>query len=534
MIIGSRKSDLAVIQAQSIAEVLQLQNPHLQIQFFQRPSMGDLNLDIDLNKTGSKGVFTADFVEHLQKGDCDVVVHSWKDLPIDSHPEFKVLSGPYREDQRDILFLKRASDKKSHLKILTSSPRREFQLQENLKDLLPFQAEISFQSIRGNIPTRFKKYLDSDADGFVVAKAAVDRLMGASSESYAEIQKQIQNVFSQCLWMVLPLSEFPTAAAQGALALEVPVQSSMLPTLEKMSNLQVAQCVELERQTHKSYGGGCHQAMGFSALALSEGILFFSSGQDEGLNFKTQEWRPKRNLPARFQLQEIFLSSTVKVQRTTTPPLSQTAVPSHPTADSSVAARSPMATASLASPLATTQTAATTTVPPVTFNMDHHSECVISRFEAFPKDLGANPNAVIWAAGTKTWKKLAAQGTWVHGSLDGLGLDHKPEFWFLKSYSKYWFTHAEASSEHLGDFTKVPMYKVNYTLEAGDLENKKIFFWSSAELFHKAWKLNSAALKPALHVCGLGRTSWAIKSLIPDAQMYYALDEQEFLQRALL
>ncbi|MCO5114418.1 MAG: hypothetical protein M9899_09620 [Bdellovibrionaceae bacterium] len=490
MIIGSRKSDLAVIQAQSIAEVLQLQNPHLQIQFFQRPSMGDLNLDIDLNKTGSKGVFTADFVEHLQKGDCDVVVHSWKDLPIDSHPEFKVLSGPYREDQRDILFLKRASDKKSHLKILTSSPRREFQLQENLKDLLPFQAEISFQSIRGNIPTRFKKYLDSDADGFVVAKAAVDRLMGASSESYAEIQKQIQNVFSQCLWMVLPLSEFPTAAAQGALALEVPVQSSILPTLKKISNLQVAECVELERQTHKSYGGGCHQAMGFSALALSEGILFFTSGQDEGLNFKTQEWRPKRNLPARFQLQEIFLSSTVKVQRTTT--------------------------------------------PPVSFKADHYSECVISRFEAFPKDLGANPNAVIWAAGTKTWKKLAAQGTWVHGSLDGLGLDHKPEFWFLKSYSKYWFTHAEASSEHLGDFTKVPMYKVNYTLEAGDLENKKIFFWSSAELFHKAWKLNSAALKPALHVCGLGRTSWAIKSLIPDAQMYYALDEQEFLQRALL
>lgn len=493
MIIGSRKSDLAVIQAESIAEHLKSAQPHLQIDFFQRPSMGDLNLDIDLNQTGSKGVFTADFIEHLKKGDCDVVVHSWKDLPIDIHPEFTVLAGPQREDQRDILFLKRSSYAKPQIQVMTSSPRREFQLRNSLGPFLPFKTEISFQSIRGNIPTRFKKFLDSDCDAFVVAKAAVDRLMGSKLQTYKAIQEQIQDVFNQCHWMVLPLSEFPTAAAQGALALELQVGSKYLPLFDQITNSEIKKCVELERQTHKSYGGGCHQAMGFSALALQEGILFFTSGlEDQGLAFKTKEWRPYKPLLQKFNESEIFVSSRVNVTRRTLKTFLQ---------------------------------------------LQARTEYVVARNEAWPETLTSEqtqkPDVVLWAAGVKTWHKLAARGVWVNGCLDGLGLEHKPSFEFFKDFDKMWLTHTEASAEHLGGFTKVPMYEVSYNLNPQDLEDKKIFFWSSAELFHKAFALRPEILKQAKHVCGLGRTSWALRSKLQESQMYYALDEQDFLQRAL-
>lgn len=492
MIIGSRKSDLAVIQAQSVAEHLKNQNPNLEIQFFQRPSMGDLNLDMDLNKTNSKGVFTADFVEHLRQKDCDMVVHSWKDLPIEETPEFKILPGPYREDQRDVFFLKQTSLEKSKIRIMTSSPRREFQLQQNLPELLPFKTEIAFESIRGNIPTRFKKFLESPCDGFVVAKAAIDRLLGGSQAQYEEVHRQIHKVFEKCRWMVLPLSQFPTAAAQGALAIELPEDSPYLAQVKKISDSRISECVELERRTHKSFGGGCHQAMGFSALYLEEedGILFYSSGRDDaGKTFHRRVWKSTRPLPQKFFKSDVFLSSEVQSTRKTLE---------------------------------------------FEFKETEPSEYIIARFEAFPwKSHKCSEKSVFWAAGVTTWKKLAEKNVWVNGCLDSLGLEHKPEFSFLKSYPKLWFTHKAASENDLGEFKKVETYEVEWSLQKQDLVDKKIFFWSSAELFKKALKLAPDELRSAYHVCGFGRTSKALQAELKDSQIFYMLDEKEFCAQCI-
>lgn len=494
MIIGSRKSDLAVIQAESVAKAFTTLKPQTPIEFFKRPSAGDLNLDWDLAKTESKGVFTSDFVEHLRNGDCDVVVHSWKDLPIDSSEEFVRLPGPYREDQRDVFFLKKSSYAKKKIDVLTSSPRRELHLSQHLPEFLPFPAQLSFSSIRGNIPTRFNKFLNSSSDGFVVAKAAIDRLMSGEPEKYATIQKQIQNVFKECHWMVLPLSEFPTAAAQGALALELPQNSPYLEDFKLMAqeSKKLAECVELERSTHKSYGGGCHQAMGFSALQTGGGQVLFASGQDEkGKSFKYHIFKCNKPMTQKWNQEEVFLSSSLK------------------------ALRKPYS---------------------VDWNPEAGSQIVVSKFEAWPQDAQWDlQNQYIWAAGTKTWKKLAAKNIWVHGCLDSLSLEHKPEFSFLNPKTnpsrKYWLTHAEALDlDDSTGFIKKATYHLKYEQLPEDLEKKKAFFWSSGWAFLEVLK-HCPAIKEARHFCGVGRTSEVLKKHISEEQIFYVFNEADFLDQ---
>src|SRR5690606_27351793 len=81
---------------------------------------------------------------------------------------------------------------------------------------------IEFLDIRGNIPTRMKKLIESsEAHGLVLAKAALDRLLSSEEEEFQETRQKLSNALRQCIWMVLPLSLNPAAAAQGALAVEV-------------------------------------------------------------------------------------------------------------------------------------------------------------------------------------------------------------------------------------------------------------------------------------------------------------------------
>ena len=82
LVIGARRSDLARLQAQQVAIALKKNNPKIEIEFRFKASLGDLDQDSPLVTMGNKGVFTQDFHADLVNGICDLVVHSWKDLPI--------------------------------------------------------------------------------------------------------------------------------------------------------------------------------------------------------------------------------------------------------------------------------------------------------------------------------------------------------------------------------------------------------------------------------------------------------------------
>lgn len=190
--IAARQSDLARLQAWDVGSRLVEKFPGLEIEYSFRASLGDQNASDPLWKMPEKGVFTEDFVKDLQEHKVDLVVHSWKDLPIGDRNGTQIVGTLARADMRDVILVRRdrweavkSGANASTFTILTSSPRREFNLATTMSWLLPFPAskiEFRFKPVRGNILTRVKKLFDVDdavsGDAIIVAKAALDRLLG--------------------------------------------------------------------------------------------------------------------------------------------------------------------------------------------------------------------------------------------------------------------------------------------------------------------------------------------------------------------
>src|SRR3954470_17154808 len=183
--IASRRSDLARIQAYQVGETLRGAHPQIEIEYSFHESLGDKNLNDPLWKMPEKGVFTQDFRAGLLGGDFDLVVHSWKDLAIENDPETEIIATLPRADQRDVVLVRKdrwpAVTDSGVMKILTSSPRRAYNLDLFLRQGLPADIrQIDFVNVRGNVRTRIRKLLEMDADALIVAKAALDRLLEAS------------------------------------------------------------------------------------------------------------------------------------------------------------------------------------------------------------------------------------------------------------------------------------------------------------------------------------------------------------------
>src|SRR5690606_8693356 len=139
----------------------------------------------------------------------DAVVHSWKDLPTEENPETFIAATLPRADARDVLLFKKTSLERSDVTISSSSPRREYNGRSFLKTALPWKVNgIVFQSVRGNIPTRIAKFMEGDADGSMLARAALDRLLVNSDEGgaeSAELKSLLNRVLDACRFMVMPL-----------------------------------------------------------------------------------------------------------------------------------------------------------------------------------------------------------------------------------------------------------------------------------------------------------------------------------------
>jgi len=249
--LSSRKSDLARLQAYAVADALRSINVTTQFQF--RESLGDKNLNDALWKMPEKGVFTADFNLDLVQGKTDCVVHSWKDLPIEVKPETEIVATLARAAPHDVLLLKRNRLEGSRsLAIFSSSPRRAYNLSRTLPDLLPFEvSRVEFHPVRGNIATRVRKCFETnEIDGIVVAQAALDRLLTATAPDLVAGGAELAEMLRAFRFIVLPLRLNPTAAAQGALAIEIKRDRPALRTLfSRIPRPDVFSSVEFERQT---------------------------------------------------------------------------------------------------------------------------------------------------------------------------------------------------------------------------------------------------------------------------------------------
>ena len=165
MMVGSRKSQLALIQTKFVISELKNIRPEINFEIVEMSTVGDNVLDKALSKIGEKSLFTKELEVALEKGDVDFVVHSMKDLPTTLPPGMVIGAVLEREDPRDAVIIKSNTDWKG-LKDLpggsvvgTSSLRRAAQLRSAYPDLV-------FQDVRGNLNTRLRK-LD-DPEGIIL------------------------------------------------------------------------------------------------------------------------------------------------------------------------------------------------------------------------------------------------------------------------------------------------------------------------------------------------------------------------------
>jgi len=184
LVLAARRSELARIQAFQVGHALEKINPQVKIEYSFHESLGDRNQNDPLWQMPEKGVFTQDLRAGLLAGRYDLAVHSWKDLAIEDDGTTEIAATLPRADMRDLLLMRAdrwpEASRRGRLTILTSSPRRSFNLDSFLSYALPATIEeLIFEPVRGNVQTRVRKMWQPGADGLIVAKAAIDRLLEA-------------------------------------------------------------------------------------------------------------------------------------------------------------------------------------------------------------------------------------------------------------------------------------------------------------------------------------------------------------------
>jgi len=504
--IASRRSDLARIQAVQVGEALRAAQPQIEINFSFHESLGDKNLNDPLWKMPEKGVFTQDFREGLLRGDFDLVVHSWKDLAIEVDPETEIVATLRRADARDLLLVRKDRwaevEHTGVMSILTSSPRRAHNLDSFLRAALPARiSELKFENVRGNVPTRVRKLLEGDADGLIVAKAALDRLLSArggsetpavaggpnpaAHDEFAESRDFLRRALSQCLWMVMPLSANPSAPAQGALAVEISrKRSDMHELIAPLNCSDTFTAVEQEREILRSYGGGCHQKIGASVLRRPYGEITFLRGlTDDGRILDGRVLKPSKPRPPQVSRAEMW-----PVESTEADWFTREKIVSEPGAVAtgsveSIASNDPVATAPGSDPRA----------------------LWIAKADALPDDWKIEADQIVWASGVQTWKRLACRGVWVNGCADGLGEQESTRLETLAGSPLNWLKLTHESGYTDGEMPSVATYRLIPKSQKIDLSGKKYFFWNSGSSFEYAWSQNPW-LKEMTHFCGPGNT----------------------------
>jgi hydroxymethylbilane synthase len=170
--IATRKSELALWQANHVASLLGQQYPGLNVELLPMVTKGDIILDQPLAQIGGKGLFLKELEKALLNGEADIAVHSMKDVPVGQAPGLVVDVMLERANPFDAL-LSREGQLLSELPagacVGTSSLRRQCQLKSTRPDL-------HVRDLRGNVNTRIRKLQDGEYDAIILARAGLERL----------------------------------------------------------------------------------------------------------------------------------------------------------------------------------------------------------------------------------------------------------------------------------------------------------------------------------------------------------------------
>ncbi len=235
--IATRKSPLALWQAEHVAERLEQAFPEIKAELVKMVTKGDKILDAPLAKIGGKGLFVKELEQGMLDGFADIAVHSMKDVPVEFPEGLHLAVILDREDPRDA-FVSNTYDSLASLpanaKIGTCSLRRQSLIKEKFPD-----AEIL--SLRGNVNTRLAKLDAGEYDAIILASAGLKRLGMAER-------------ITECLD---PSDSLP-AIGQGAIGIECRTDDKEVNAfLMALHDEQTAVRVSAERAMNARLNGGC-------------------------------------------------------------------------------------------------------------------------------------------------------------------------------------------------------------------------------------------------------------------------------------
>lgn len=245
--IATRKSPLALWQAEEVARQLTIHHPGIKIELVKMTTKGDKILDAPLAKVGGKGLFVKELEQGLLDGAADIAVHSMKDVPMDFPSGLFLPVIMEREDPRDAFVSNRyasLADLPANARIGTSSLRRQLQI----KAVMP-QAQML--DLRGNVNSRLQKLDNGDYDAIILAAAGLIRLGFAD-----RIRSQIS-----------PEHSLP-AVGQGAVGIECREHDArILELLTPLNHAGTHTRLTAERAMNHRLHGGCQVPIaGYSEL----------------------------------------------------------------------------------------------------------------------------------------------------------------------------------------------------------------------------------------------------------------------------
>jgi hydroxymethylbilane synthase len=238
IIVGSRRSKLALTQTNWVIDQLKAIDPSYEFEVKEIVTKGDQILDVTLSKVGGKGLFVKEIEQAMLDKEIDMAVHSMKDMPAVLPEGLTIGCIPEREDHRDAFISKNhvaLKDLPSGAIVGTSSLRRGAQI-------LSVRPDLEIKWIRGNIDTRLSKLKNEDYDAIILAAAGLSR-MGWTSDVVTEFLDP-----DLCL----------PAVGQGALSIECRQDDEeLLELLNRFSDEETTQTVTAERAFLHKMEGGC-------------------------------------------------------------------------------------------------------------------------------------------------------------------------------------------------------------------------------------------------------------------------------------
>lgn len=241
IVIASRQSRLARIQAEKVGAALSKLHPGVDVRHKWIESDGDQLPDMPLANRGGKGLFTKRIERVLLSGEADLAVHSLKDMPVEDTPGLTLAAIGKRTDARDVLISREGYgsllDLPQGATVGTSAPRRAAQL-------LSLRPDLNVVPLRGNVDTRLEKTLapESDLDATLLAAAGLKRL---------GLKEHLKNP--------IPADLLLPAASQGALAIQCRSDDHVTVTrCLPLNHASTATAVHAERAIVEAMQGDCH------------------------------------------------------------------------------------------------------------------------------------------------------------------------------------------------------------------------------------------------------------------------------------